>query len=302
MQKQPLKYSIELILFNIIFLLLLGGAGAAGAGVYQQDPGTNGIVSVEAEHFDTNVSQGGHSWTSIAPAGSSGSGAMEASPNNGTKHNTGNVSNSPRLDFPINFTRTGIHYVWIRAHKASGQDDSVHVGLDGAAVSSSDRISGFALGTWSWSKQTMDGPVATVNITTTGIHTLNLWMREDGAVVDKLLLTTNASYIPSGTGAPESPIEASGTSGTTVGSATLSWIPPTTRADGTALTDLAGYTIHYGDSSGNYTTTIDVNSPGIRSYVVQNLSSGTFYFAMTANDAAGNSSAFSNEASKVVNN
>ena len=271
------------------------------SGVYQQDAGANGIVSVEAEHFDTKSSQGGHSWTSIALAGSSGSGAMEAALNNGANNNTGYVSNSPRLDFPINFTRTGIHYVWIRAHTASG-DDSVHVGLDGAAVSSSDRISGFALGSWSWSKQTMDGPVATVNITTTGIHTLNLWMREDGFVVDKLLLTTKASYIPSGTGVTESPTDASGTSGATVGSATLSWIPPTTKADGTALTNLAGYTIHYGNSSGNYTTTIDVNSPGIRSYVVQNLSSGTFYFAMTANDTAGNSSAFSNEASKVVNN
>jgi hypothetical protein len=269
------------------------------SGVYQQDAGANGIISVEAEHFDTNVSQGGHSWTSIALAGSSGSGAMEATLNNGANNNTGYVSNSPRLDYPINFTRTGIHYVWIRAHTASG-DDSVHVGLDGAAVSSSDRISGFALGTWSWSKQTMDGPVATVNITTTGIHTLNLWMREDGFVVDKVLLTTNASYIPSGTGVTESPIEASGTSGATVGSATLSWIPPTTKADGSALTDLAGYTIHYGNSSGNYTTTIDVNNPGISSYVVQNLPSGTFYFAMTAYDTAGNSSVFSNEASKVI--
>jgi len=144
--------------------------------------------------------------------------------------------------------------------------------------------------------------VATVNITTTGVHTLNLWMREDGFVIDKLLLTTNASYMPSGTGVTESPIEASGTSGATVGSATVSWFPPTTRADGTALTDLAGYTIHYGNSSGNYTTTIDVNSPGISSYLVQNLPSGTYYFAMTANDTAGNSSVFSNEASKVVNN
>src|SRR6185436_19422079 len=46
--------------------------------------------------------------------------------------------------------------------------------------------------------------VATINVTTTGIHTLNLWMREDGAIVDKVLLTSNTSYTPSGVGPAES--------------------------------------------------------------------------------------------------
>jgi chitodextrinase len=86
-----------------------------------------------------------------------------------------------------------------------------------------------------------------------------------------------------------------------LGAATLSWTPPTTNADGTALTDLSGHKIYYGNSSGNYTTTIDVNSAGISSYVVENLAPGTYHFAVTAYDSAGNESAFSNEASKVIN-
>ena len=65
MHKQPLKYIIQLILFNTLFMLLLGDVGAAGAGVYQQDPGANGIVSVEAEHSDNDVAQGGHSWVAV---------------------------------------------------------------------------------------------------------------------------------------------------------------------------------------------------------------------------------------------
>ena len=60
---------------------------------------------------------------------------------------------------------------------------------------------------WTWSNQTMDGPVATINVTTTGPHTLNLWMREDGTLVDKLLLTTNPGYIPTSIGPTESPIQ-----------------------------------------------------------------------------------------------
>jgi len=34
--------------------------------------------------------------------------------------------------------------------------------------------------------------------------------------------------------------------------ATVSWIPPTTNTDGTALTDLAGYKVYYGTVSWSY--------------------------------------------------
>jgi hypothetical protein len=78
------------------------------------------------------------------------------------------------------------------------------VGLDGAAVSTSDRMSSFGA-TWTWSRDTMDGVSATINVTSAGIHTLNVWMREDGMVVDKVVLSTNTNYVPSGTGPAQSP-------------------------------------------------------------------------------------------------
>ena len=80
---------------------------------------------------------------------------------------------------------------------------------------------------------------------------------------------------------------------------TLSWIPPSTRADGTPLTDLAAYKIYFGTSSGNYTQNIDVGNVTI--YTVTNLSTGTaYYFATTAYDASNNESSFSNEVSKTI--
>jgi hypothetical protein len=80
---------------------------------------------------------------------------------------------------------------------------------------------------------------------------------------------------------------------------TLSWIPPTTKADGTPLTDLAGYKIYFGGSSKNYTQNIDVGN--VTSYTVSNLSTGTvYYFATTAYDASSNESSFSNEVSKTI--
>jgi hypothetical protein len=171
---------------------------------YQQYSGTDGIISIEAENFDAIASPGSHDWVEVFPAGYSGSDALQALPNMQTNNNTGYVTNSPRLDFLVNFVKTGTHYVWIRGLGANGNDDSVHVGLDGIGLSSSDKIDGFGTD-WSWSKSTRDGPVATINVSSAGVHTLNVWMREDGFVLDKLVLTVRSGYTPTGVGPVESP-------------------------------------------------------------------------------------------------
>ncbi|MBI4684808.1 MAG: PKD domain-containing protein [Nitrospirae bacterium] len=81
--------------------------------------------------------------------------------------------------------------------------------------------------------------------------------------------------------------------------ATLSWNAPTTNTDGTALTDLVGYRIYYGISSGAYTKAIDVGN--VTTSVINNLIDGmTYYFAITAYNTIGNESAYSNEVSKTI--
>src|SRR3989344_2988996 len=83
-------------------------------------------------------------------------------------------------------------------------DDSVHVGLNGAAVTSSDRMTIATLGSWVWSKKTMDSSSATIIIPSIGVYTLNVWMREDLFRLDRILLTTGTTT-PSGSGPAESP-------------------------------------------------------------------------------------------------
>ena len=51
---------------------------------------------------------------------------------------------------------------------------------------------------------TMEGPAGTFEVDTVGIHTLNVYMREDGLVFDKILLTTNSTFAPTGHGPAES--------------------------------------------------------------------------------------------------
>ena len=82
---------------------------------------------------------------------------------------------------------------------------------------------------------------------------------------------------------------------------TLNWMPPTENTDGTALTNLSGYDIHYGTSSGNYTQSISVANAGIATYVVANLTPGTYYFSVAAVNASGTESPLSSEVSATVN-
>src|SRR5690606_2021147 len=78
----------------------------------------------------------------------------------------------------------------------------------------------------------------------------------------------------------------------------LQWDPPTENVDGSPLTDLAGYRIYYGTSSRAYTEVVTASKDVTRHAV--KLPSGEYHFAMTALDADGNESAYSNEVVKTV--
>jgi hypothetical protein len=85
-------------------------------------------------------------------------------------------------------------------------------------------------------------------------------------------------------------------------SVTLSWSPPTRNSDGTSLTNLAGYTLHYGTESEDYTGSIEITSPTNTSYVVSGSTfpPGTYYFAISAYNAQQVSSSMSGEVSVTV--
>jgi hypothetical protein len=84
------------------------------------------------------------------------------------------------------------------------------------------------------------------------------------------------------------------------GAATVSWLPPTRNSDGSTLTNLAGYRIYYGTSSGALTRTVQIANAGTARYVIDNLSPATWYFAVRAYNSSGGESAASNVASKTI--
>ena len=87
-----------------------------------------------------------------------------------------------------------------------------------------------------------------------------------------------------------------GTSMAQAATANLSWTAPTTNTDGTPIKSLAGYKVYTGTASGSYSQNIDVGNA--TSYAMTNLNDGTnYYFAVTAYDAAGDVSGYSNQVS-----
>jgi hypothetical protein len=88
--------------------------------------------------------------------------------------------------------------------------------------------------------------------------------------------------------------------GTATGAITLNWMPPTERSDGSALTNLAGYKIYWGTAQGEYPNIVTINSPGVASYMIEQLSPGTYYLVMTAYDASGVESGRSHVAATTI--
>jgi hypothetical protein len=87
---------------------------------------------------------------------------------------------------------------------------------------------------------------------------------------------------------------------TASGAATLSWAPPTQNSDGSPLTNLAAYRVHFGTDQDSLTDMVTIPNPGVATFVVEQLTPATWYFAVTAVNGAGVESPLSNVGSKTV--
>jgi hypothetical protein len=81
----------------------------------------------------------------------------------------------------------------------------------------------------------------------------------------------------------------------------LSWTEPTTNENGSPLQDLAGYIIYFGNGPGEYSYYHYIHDPSRTTAEISELSSNTWYLAVTAFDYFGNESDYSNEVSKTFN-
>jgi galactose oxidase-like protein/Big-like domain-containing protein len=133
---------------------------------------------------------------------------------------------------------------------------------------------------------------ADANIAPPG-HYLLFLVNTDGVPSIARFVRFAAPYEASDTEAPSAPSSLSATG--SVGSADLTW---------TAATDnvgVAGYNVHRSSDAGFTPTSANlIAQPTTTSYTDSGLAAGTYYYLVTARDAAGNISAPSNEASATA--
>ncbi|HLD49662.1 MAG TPA: cysteine peptidase family C39 domain-containing protein [bacterium] len=171
----------------------------------------NGMLVIEAEHPQADYPKGGNSWElETSQDGKSGEGYFVAGPDAAKVRDTDYVQNAPELQYKMQIQNPGTYYVWIRGYAPDGGSDSIHAGLDGQAVDTSDRIIFWPVGKWLWTNQTHDKDAAgkqlkaVMTVTAAGVHTLNVWMREDGLVFDKIILSQDPNFVPQDFGPDES--------------------------------------------------------------------------------------------------
>ena len=180
---------------------------AGGAGAFIESDGT---VVFEAESYFDSITRSGDTWTEVTdPSGFSGDGAMQTLPDDGTRLRTDLPSTSPEMTYEVDFTATGTYFVWVRTWAPDVRSKGVFVGIDGV-VSTGLSAGGNenwadGVGEWAWSNVGRLPAPVTVEVTTAGVHTIQVFMGDDGLIMDKVVLTTDAGFVPTDEGPPESP-------------------------------------------------------------------------------------------------
>jgi len=123
-----------------------------------------------------------------------------------------NFSNKPGelgiVHYKVKFNKPGRYYVWARSFSTGGEDNGLHLGVDGLWPEHGKRMQWCQKkGSWAWaSKQRTKEQKCGVpkeiylDIKTPGVHDVQFSMREDGFEFDKFILTTNPNYTPFGFG------------------------------------------------------------------------------------------------------
>ena len=172
---------------------------------------SGGRVVMEAESFWINDRHGSATcwWAADTDEnGYSGASYMHAKETTYTKFSSNYATSAPELRYAIRFETPGTYRVWFHGHSASNQYDSVHVNLGGVARDES-FATRFAVNanSFQWAGDTRSQGQQTVNVPNPGIHFLSVWVRESGQIIDKIVMTRDTGFTPTGLGPAESEVE-----------------------------------------------------------------------------------------------
>ncbi len=151
------------------------------------------IVVIEVEDHTDSIGNGTHQWVAGSKPGASGASRV-TTPNSGALKPTN--SGTPMMSYNATFASSGVYLVWMRGWGDTdsigrGHNDSVHVGINGVLANAT-AMDEFPP-QWSWSNSTRQHGAAKIIVPSAGVHTINVWMREDGLEIDKVVFKKEGS-------------------------------------------------------------------------------------------------------------
>jgi arylsulfatase A-like enzyme len=204
------------------------GTVAVSSKPFAQKSGVGDLIAMEAENYHEQLPRSGHSWEVVSLSHSSFASSLQALPDHGMNNQDNYETQSPQLRYRVVFETAGRFYVWARARASSTSNDSLHVGFNGQGIASGRAISEIFDG-WTWTSARSDGGRAYIDVPSPGEHVVDVWMREDGVILDKLVLTTDPAFEPRGKGIVQSRQSYDGLA-----------VPPTAADDGPYIADEGG--------------------------------------------------------------
>ena len=187
----------------------------------------NGIVAIEAEHFHEQTLTDKRAWylttkdltPDIQPdgdpshiGGASGGAYLEILPDTRRTHGDKlikgeNFTDEPGkmaiLSYKVHFNTPGKYWLWARACSTTSEDNGLHFGINGTWPDSARKWQTVTRNQWHWKSAQRTGKVhvgvpgiLTLDVPSTGEHTIQVSMREDGIALDKILLANTREYTP----------------------------------------------------------------------------------------------------------
>lgn len=203
---------------NWLFLLLASLAFSCNN--QNQHREKNGFVMVEAEHFvlqqaneirkwfliDSGFTDNIRGFSENYSSSASGRKYLMLLPDTRVTHDDQlihgeNFINEPGkmaiLDYPVYFENPGKYYVWVSAFSTGGEDNGLHVGINGLWPESGARMQWCeGKNQWTWASKQRTNEVHCgverlifLDVPSKGLHTISFSMREDGFRFDRFALT-----------------------------------------------------------------------------------------------------------------
>ena len=166
---------------------------------------SDSLLVMEAENAQANIPKSNQLWEEATEqSGYSFPGYMASTPDVGNVYKNNALDQSPELQFEVEFETPGLYNFWARLAALSKKSNTMHIGLNGTLHETSSTVSVANDGAWHWTTAWDHGSKTAFEITTPGTYTINVWVREDGVLFDKLLFIIDDTYEPTGEGPPES--------------------------------------------------------------------------------------------------